>query len=121
MEQIRKQVNRQATRGDMEDRIEGVTGVETTQRRGQGFGIEILDLRIVRADLPPDISQATYERMRKNFIPVDLLCEHWVARDIKLIIPVGEAIAQHRGEGDPGDDSCSEGPEERIVIEAGWF
>lgn len=67
MEQIRLQVNRQATRGDMEDRVEGSVGVETTQRRGQGFGIEILDLRIVRADLPADISQATYERMRKNF------------------------------------------------------
>lgn len=67
MEQIRVQVNRQATRGAMEDRAEGETGIETTQRRGQGFGIEILDLRIVRADLPADISQATYERMRKNF------------------------------------------------------
>jgi len=67
MQQIRTQVNRQATRGDMEDRLEGSIGVETTQRRGQGFGIEILDLRIVRAELPPDISQATYERMRKNF------------------------------------------------------
>lgn len=67
MEQIRSQVNRQATRGDMEERAKGDRSIETTQRRGQGFGIEVLDLRIVRADLPQDISQATYERMRKNF------------------------------------------------------
>lgn len=67
MRQIRDQVNRQATRGDMADREAGNTGVENTQRRGQGFGIEVVDVRIIRADLPADISQATYERMRKNF------------------------------------------------------
>lgn len=33
----------------------------------KGFGVELVDLRIVRADLPADISQSTYERMRKNF------------------------------------------------------
>ncbi len=38
-----------------------------TSARGAGFGIEIIDVRIMRADLPPDISQSTYERMRKNF------------------------------------------------------
>lgn len=67
MQQIRDQVNRQATRGEMADREAGNTGVENTQRRGQGFGIEVVDVRIIRADLPADISQATYERMRKNF------------------------------------------------------
>ncbi len=67
MRQIRDQVNRQATRGEMADREAGNTGVENTQRRGQGFGIEVVDVRIIRADLPADISQATYERMRKNF------------------------------------------------------
>jgi membrane protease subunit HflC len=35
--------------------------------RGAGFGIEIVDVRIMRAELPSDISQSTYERMRKNF------------------------------------------------------
>lgn len=35
--------------------------------RTPGFGIEIVDVRIMRADLPADISQSTYERMRKNF------------------------------------------------------
>jgi len=37
------------------------------QRQRQGFGIRVVDVRIMRADLPEDISQATYERMRKNF------------------------------------------------------
>lgn len=36
-------------------------------RRLQGFGIEVVDVRIMRADLPSDISQSTYERMRKDF------------------------------------------------------
>lgn len=36
-------------------------------RRMQGFGIEVVDVRIMRADLPADISQSTYERMRKDF------------------------------------------------------
>lgn len=67
MKQIREQVNRQATRGEMAEREAGDTGVENTRRRGQGFGIEVVDVRIMRADLPADISQATYERMRKNF------------------------------------------------------
>lgn len=67
MEQIRIQVNRQATRGAMADREAGAKGVEDTQRRGQGFGIDVVDVRIMRADLPADISQATFERMRKNF------------------------------------------------------
>jgi membrane protease subunit HflC len=38
-----------------------------SRNRNAGFGIEVVDLRIIRADLPADISQATYERMRKNF------------------------------------------------------
>src|SRR6185369_10790512 len=37
------------------------------QKAVSGFGVEVVDVRIVRADLPPDISQSTYERMRKNF------------------------------------------------------
>lgn len=67
MQQIREQVNRQATRGEMAEREAGDGAIENTQRRGQGFGIEVVDVRIMRADLPADISQATYERMRKNF------------------------------------------------------
>jgi membrane protease subunit HflC len=36
-------------------------------RSMRGFGIEVVDVRIMRADLPADISQSTYERMRKDF------------------------------------------------------
>lgn len=57
MEQIQRNVNLQAQTG----------GEEQKARRGEGFGIEVVDLRIMRADLPSDISQSTYERMRKNF------------------------------------------------------
>lgn len=38
-----------------------------SDKRKPGFGIEVVDVRIMRADLPLDISEATYERMRKNF------------------------------------------------------
>lgn len=54
MQQIQRNVNAQASAGEAK-----------TAR--QGFGVEVVDLRIVRADLPSDISQSTYERMRKNF------------------------------------------------------
>ncbi|MFM9889290.1 MAG: protease modulator HflC [Rickettsiales bacterium] len=57
MQEIKSNVNAQA---------QGVE-VEAGARLKQGFGIEVVDLRIVRADLPSDISQSTYERMRKNF------------------------------------------------------
>lgn len=32
-----------------------------------GFGIEVVDVRIMRADLPQEISQSTFERMRSDF------------------------------------------------------
>jgi membrane protease subunit HflC len=32
-----------------------------------GFGIEIMDVRIMRADLPQEVSQSTFERMRSDF------------------------------------------------------
>lgn len=54
MDQIQANVNAQAQRGE-------------DSRRGNGFGIEVVDVRIMRADLPADISQSTYERMRKDF------------------------------------------------------
>lgn len=57
MQEIKVNVNAQA---------KGVA-VVPGQRSSQGFGVEVVDLRIVRADLPSDISQSTYERMRKNF------------------------------------------------------
>lgn len=44
MEDIQKQVNQEATR----------------------FGIEVVDVRIVRADLPEQVTQATFDRMRSE-------------------------------------------------------
>jgi membrane protease subunit HflC len=64
MQQIKANVNAQA------NGTPGVTVRESSAGSGQnvqGFGVEVIDLRIVRADLPGDISQSTYERMRKNF------------------------------------------------------
>lgn len=54
MQQIKAGVNAQAAAG---------VGDKTPR----GFGVEVVDVRIVRAELPADISQSTYERMRKNF------------------------------------------------------
>ncbi len=53
-------------RETVNDQAHGAVDADTNGR-GQGFGIQILDVRIMRADLPADISQSTYERMRKNF------------------------------------------------------
>ena len=62
MQQIKQNVNVQAS---------AAPGVIARENSGgtnvQGFGVALIDLRIVRADLPADISQSTYERMRKNF------------------------------------------------------
>jgi membrane protease subunit HflC len=63
MVEILKQVNRQAN----VIRVEKEGEVSEVGARGKGFGIEVVDLRMVRADLPADISQSTYERMRQNF------------------------------------------------------
>lgn len=73
MKQILEAVNRQATSETDEQYEEYSAGyaeetdVSDKRRRRQGFGIEVADVRIMRADLPSDISQSTYERMRKNF------------------------------------------------------
>ncbi len=64
MQQIKGNVNAQASAAP------GVIARESSggpSHNVQGFGVEVVDLRIVRADLPNDISQSTYERMRKNF------------------------------------------------------
>lgn len=64
MKQIKTSVNLQ---------VSGAPGAATRQSSGDsrknfaGFGVEIVDVRIVRAELPAEISQSTYERMRKNF------------------------------------------------------
>ena len=56
MLEIRDKVNQQA---------QGMGG--DADHNNDGFGIQVVDVRIMRADLPTDISQSTYERMRKNF------------------------------------------------------
>ncbi len=64
MQQIKANVNAQASAAP------GVAARQNSSGQGgnvQGFGVQLVDLRIVRADLPSDISQSTYERMRKNF------------------------------------------------------
>lgn len=68
MREILASVNRQATseKATAEEAAAEEAGAPAVRRR-QGFGIEVVDLRIMRADLPEDISQATFERMRKNF------------------------------------------------------
>jgi membrane protease subunit HflC len=60
MREIRDMVNKQAQGVALTEENKG-------ERRSEGFGIEVVDVRIMRADLPSDISQSTYERMRKNF------------------------------------------------------
>lgn len=62
MDQIQANVNLQAQATAAVREGETASG-----RRVQGFGIEVVDVRIMRADLPADISQSTYERMRKDF------------------------------------------------------
>ncbi len=64
MKQIKANVNMQASA------TPGVVAKENSSGSSKnvaGFGVEVVDVRIVRADLPSDISQSTYERMRKNF------------------------------------------------------
>lgn len=63
MTQIQENVNAQAESIPLTVQ----ESAEAGPRRLRGFGIEIVDVRIVRADLPADISQSTYERMRKDF------------------------------------------------------
>ncbi|MAR56305.1 MAG: HflC protein [Rickettsiales bacterium] len=64
MNQIERAVNKQATSETAEQFAQVEEG---SRRQRQGFGIEVVDVRIMRADLPDDISQATFERMRKDF------------------------------------------------------
>ena len=64
MKEIKSNVNLQASA------TPGVVAQENSSgpsRNVQGFGVDVVDVRIVRAELPVDISQSTYERMRKNF------------------------------------------------------
>ncbi len=64
MQEIKTNVNAQAAAAL------GVAARENSSgpaKNVAGFGVQVVDVRIVRAELPADISQSTYERMRKNF------------------------------------------------------
>ena len=39
---------------------------QETQKAGSNFGIDVLDVRIVRADLLPEVSKSVYERMKSE-------------------------------------------------------
>lgn len=67
MKEIQAQVNRQANSSRVDSDATTAGEDSGAASNTQGFGIEVVDLRIMRADLPLDISQSTYERMRKNF------------------------------------------------------
>ncbi len=64
MKQIKANVNAQAAAAAGAVARENSSG---PAKNVAGFGVEVVDVRIVRADLPADISQSTFERMRKNF------------------------------------------------------
>ena len=64
MKEIKTNVNAQASAAPGAVAQENSSG---PSRNIAGFGVDVVDVRIVRAELPTDISQSTYERMRKNF------------------------------------------------------
>lgn len=61
MENIRTQVNEQV-QGAVVENSEGEQG--SANVRSGGFGIEVVDVRIKRADLPPANSEGIYKRMQ---------------------------------------------------------
>jgi modulator of FtsH protease HflC len=67
--EIMKQIKGGVSTQVYSERMASSTATEGGRVLGRtpGFGIDVVDVRIMRADLPSDISQSTYERMRKNF------------------------------------------------------
>lgn len=59
MREIRTEINQKVSGQSMSKEKDAVL-------KG-GFGIEIVDVRIMRADLPQEVSQSTFERMRSDF------------------------------------------------------
>lgn len=66
MDAILQDVNRQATGRISEDEKDEVAGVALEVAKGGGFGIEVEDVRIKRADLPETNSNAIYARMQTD-------------------------------------------------------
>lgn len=66
MDAILRDVNRQATGRIREGEEDQVAGVALEAAKGGGFGIEVADVRIKRADLPQTNSNAIYARMETD-------------------------------------------------------
>lgn len=66
MDAILRDVNRQATGRIPEDEMDQVAGVALEVAKQGGFGIEVEDVRIKRADLPQTNSNAIYARMETD-------------------------------------------------------
>lgn len=66
MDAILQDVNRQATGRISEAEKDEVAGVALEVAEGGGFGIEVEDVRIKRADLPETNSNAIYARMQTD-------------------------------------------------------
>ncbi|MGE0754975.1 MAG: protease modulator HflC [Alphaproteobacteria bacterium] len=62
MHEARDLVNAQAQGAQLDE-----NGELNFDRKDRGFGIEVLDVRIVRADLPQKNSDSIYERMQTSF------------------------------------------------------
>ncbi len=74
MRNIRNEVNRRLLRSARETVASGAVlgaGLNNAaiikEAAERGFGIDVVDVRINRADLPVEISQSTFNRMRANF------------------------------------------------------
>jgi membrane protease subunit HflC len=67
MQSVRDEANRKASREAVEAAPGETAEQEAAAERAaasRGFGIEVVDVRIMRADLPPEISQSTFKRMQ---------------------------------------------------------
>jgi membrane protease subunit HflC len=62
MAEIRDLVSKQALYSKTSDKVDG--GSTQPEHAKSGFGIEIVDVRIVKADLPPENSEAIFKRMQ---------------------------------------------------------
>src|SRR6202012_3382652 len=66
MREIRELVAKQALSSKVPDTVDGGVpqSAGESHKDKSGFGIEIVDVRIVKADLPPENSEAVFKRMQ---------------------------------------------------------
>ncbi len=62
MREVKNLVNAQAQGAQLDEKGNLLPGADT-----RGFGIEVIDVRIMRADLPPENSETIYKRMQTSF------------------------------------------------------